>query len=356
VYCLGSDLLTFRTICRGRKAMGTTTRLSFKSNGTLALALVAGLSAPLLVGEVYLRHWLPPDVQEYWGGRPGHSDIYKPDPVLGVDYRSYADFSAANAVRLRELGALSSSRPTWLFFGNSFVQAQGMLGDTAQAALPERRMFYLQRNEILPLRIAQARLLLEAGLRPERIFFVLLPHDLWHIGKRPLDFIAVNRQGTITTRIRPPSRPWDLLVRHSRLAMVAWIRTGRAEGDPAFGRGAVAAAPSARIEADMLRLFGVLATLSQRFAVPVTLVVLPNREQVFGRSPFGFQTAMHELARRSGLDYYDARNPFLAADDKKSLFLPDWHLSARGNRLLLQDLLVHVESVNASAPRQARAP
>ena len=60
-------------------------------------------------------------------------------------------------------------------FGNSFVQAAGMLGDTAQAELPDRQIFYLKRNEPIYLRVAQFRLLLVNGLRPERAFFIVLP-------------------------------------------------------------------------------------------------------------------------------------------------------------------------------------
>jgi hypothetical protein len=62
-----------------------------------------------------------------------------------------------------------------LFFGNSFVQAEGMIAETMARLLPEMRIFALRENVLLPLRAAQARLLLEAGLRPERIFFVVPP-------------------------------------------------------------------------------------------------------------------------------------------------------------------------------------
>jgi hypothetical protein len=315
-----------------------------------ALGAAAALAAVLLLGEAYLRFWLPLDVRGYFGERSGASGIYRPDAVLGVDYRSWEDFRAENAARLNELGPLASATPTWLMLGNSFVQAPGMLAETARAALPERRIFYLGRNEILPLRVAQVRLLGQAGLRPERIFFVLLPNDLWQIGKRPLSFIAVNGDGAIATRMRRPAPPWDVAISRSLLASIAWIRAGRAEGDPAFRPAAVAGTPSLRLQDDLRRLLGELAAVSRRFALPVTVVVLPNREQVFGKAPFGFQNAVRDISRTAGLDFYDARGLFLDEPDKPSLFAPDWHFSARGNRLLLQGLLAHLERGATVAP------
>jgi hypothetical protein len=321
-----------------------------------ALGVAIALPLSLLLGEAYSRLRLPNDIRDYLGGDPSRTGIYKPDPVLGADYRSYEHFHAENAARLAALGGLASARPTWLFLGNSFVQAPDMLAATAQRAMPERRMFYLARNEELPLRVAQARLLLQAGLQPERIFFALVPHDLWQIGRRPLRFIAVNAHGAITTRLRTPEPPWDHLVTESRLAMIAWIRSGRADGDPGFVTRTVADTPSPRVQDDMMSLLRVLAEQSRTFAVPVTVVVIPNRGQILGRAGFGFQAAVRDLCRELGLDYYDAHRPLVEAADKQSLFLPDWHLSARGNALLLDGLLAHLQMTRADAagPPQAQ--
>jgi hypothetical protein len=333
---------------------GVATRVGGKAS--FALGCVAALIGLLVLGEAYLRVWQPRDVREYFGGDIGVRGIYRSDPVLGVAYQSYAGFAGENARRLAQLGPLASQRPTWLFFGNSFVQAPGMLADTAQAALPERRIFHLARNEILPLRVDQARLLLEAGLRPQRIFFALMPHELWMIGRRPLSFIQVNRQGVITTRIRLPDPPWDRLVSGSRLAAIAWIRLGRAHGDPSFRPRAVAETPSERVQADLRRLFAGLGETSRKFAVPVTLVLIPIREQILGRASFGFQDAVMPLCRQAGFDCYDARGPLMKAADKPSLFLPDWHFTARGNRLLLDGLLAHLDALAARAAAEGKSP
>lgn len=303
----------------------------------------------LLVGEVFARLSLPPDIRQHFGAGPAQAGIYKPDPELGVDYRSYEDFRADNAARLAALGALDAPTPTWLFFGNSFVQASGMLADTVRRAVPDRRIFDLRKNELLPLRAAQARQLLRAGLRPQRIFFALMPIDTLQIGKRPLSYLAVGDDGAIATRRRWPDPPWDLFVPESRLAAIAWIRSGRSDGDPGFNRYTVSDTPSARLQDDLLRILNHLAETSRQFGVPVTIVTLPSREQVFGRSGFGFQEALKELSRRVKLDYYDARAPLLEASDKRALFLPDWHFSAHGNALLSQGLLEHLHRLDSHA-------
>jgi hypothetical protein len=49
----------------------------------------------------------------------------------------------------------------------------------------------------------------------------------------------------------------------------------------------------------------------------------------------------------------DVRGPFLTADDKPGLFLPDKHFSERGNRLLLDAILDHL-SRSGETPRVTR--
>ena len=308
------------------------------------VGFAVALGAVLLIGEAYARLWPPRDVREHFGQGAPRSGIYRPDAQLGADYRSYDEFRSENAARLAALGPFASANPTWLFFGNSFAQAPGMMADTARRMRPDRRIFNLGRNVDLHVRAAQARQLLAAGLKPERIFFVLLPLDAVYVGRRPLSFIAVSPEGAITTRPRWPDPPWTAVVRDSRLAAIAWLRSGRADGDPGFDSRKVAAAPSARVRGDLARILAHLAETSRRYGVPVTIVVLPNREQIFGREGFGFQDAMRELSRDAGFDFYDARAPLVEVDDKRGLFLPDWHFNERGNTLVMQALLVHLRN------------
>ena len=296
------------------------------------------------LGEAYVRLSLPGDIRTRLGMGSAETGIYQPDPVLGATYRSYEDFAAQNAARLREHGPLDAPKPTWLFFGNSFVQANGMIAETAARLLPDKRIFALRQNILLPLRAAQARLLLEAGLRPERIFFVIISVDLLHIGQRPLAFIEVSPEGAIGTRLRWPDPPLGDLVTASQLATIAWIRSGRAEGDPGFSKRRIGT-PSPRVLDDLTSILEHLAETSRRFNVPATVMVLPDREQIFGQSPFVLQGSVKEIARRLNLDFYDARGPLLPVSDKRSLFLPDWHFTERGNDLLVKGLIGHVRAL-----------
>jgi hypothetical protein len=74
------------------------------------VGLCAAFATVLALGEGYARLRLPSDIGQQLGENPVHKGIYKPDPVLGVDYRSYEDFYAENIQRLSELGSLESYR------------------------------------------------------------------------------------------------------------------------------------------------------------------------------------------------------------------------------------------------------
>jgi len=328
---------------------GKTARLPFAAGLLLALAAV------LLIGEAFARLSLPKDIRQQFGQDPTQERIYKPDPELGADYRSFDDYRALNAFHLGRLGPLDQPKPTWLLFGNSFVQGPGHLADTAERMLPETRIFALKRFVDLPLRAAEARQLLSQGLRPQRIFFVMQPIDQLQIGKRPLSFIEVNTDGAITSRLRWPDQPWTYAVAGSRLATIAWIRSGRAAGDPSFDPRRVTETPSPRVQQDLLRIFRHLGETSRRFNVPVTVVTMPDRTQVLGRAGFGFQDTLAELTKSAGIDFHDARAPFVEAADKMSLYVPDWHFSERGNALLVQEL-VKAQAAKASTDKAPKAP
>jgi len=302
-------------------------------------SLIASLVAVLLIGEAVARIALPKDIRLAFGADPRQPPIYKPDPQIGVDFRSFEDFRRNVESSLAPLGPLDSPKRTWLMFGSSFVQGPGHLADTAQAALPDIRIFALRRQTELPLRAAEARLLLENGLRPERIFFVMFPIETLQIGRRPLSFIDVHPDGAMATRVRWPDAPWTEFVKNSRLATIAWIRSGRSAGDPSFDFSRVSGVPSPRVQADLSRIFDHLGETSRRFKVPVTVVAAPDRGQIFGQSGFGYQDTLAELSRRAGLDFLDVRKPFVEASDKRNLFVPDWHFNERGNKIFLQALL-----------------
>ena len=303
--------------------------------------LLVTLAAVLLIGEALARLALPKDIGAQLEPDARQPRIYRPDPQIGADFRSFEDFRKYNAPILDKLGPLDLKKPTWLLFGNSFVQGPGHLADTAERMLPDTRIFALRRFVELPLRAAEARQLLAHGLRPERIFFVVLPIDTVQIGKRPLSFIDVRPDGAFANRMRWPDRPWTSVVTGSRLATIAWIRSGRAAGDLSFDTRRVSDVPSLRVQDDLLRILNHLAETSRRYRVPVTVVALPDRNQVFGRTGFGFQDTLAQLSQRAGLDFLDARRPFVDAPDKLSLFVPDWHFTERGNALLVRELAAH---------------
>ena len=87
-------------------------------------------------------------------------------------------------------------------------------------------------------------------------------------------------------------------------------------------------------------------------------VALPDRAQTFGRVGFGFQETLQQLTRRAGIDFHDARRPFVEAADKMALFAPDWHLSPHGNALLVQELLDHAKARASQTPaaQPSKAP
>ncbi len=167
-----------RTQTRGRRRL---VRAALTACGTLLAAVLLGG-----FGELYLRFFPPPDYHAYLGEASPLRGPFAPDPGLGVAYRSWQAFCDDNPA-LQEympLGDSADPRPVWAFFGNSFVQASGMLADTARSHVADKCVFNLQRNEHLCVRLAQVRVLLEHGWQPERIFLVLMPLDVAPLGSR----------------------------------------------------------------------------------------------------------------------------------------------------------------------------
>ena len=319
----------------GDKVEKRRTRLRFVAG------LVIGFALSILLGELITRLRLPDDLQPFLGEVSSLTGVYRPDPDLGADYRSLDDFRAHYAARLKELEEPSRPQRVWAWFGNSFVQAPDMLGDMAQSAVPEVRMFYLRRNAQLPLHIAHIRLLLDSGLKPARIIFVLLPIDTAALGTQPLRTMAVNSRGAITYRLRPPQPPFDALIRSSRLAMLAWVRSGRHVGNPQFKPKHVTDFVAPELGDDLGTIFRILGATCRRHHVPVTVLLLPNREQVFGKAGYALQDFVRERCRVEGMDCFDLRDLFVQEKDKLSLFLPDWHFTTKANRIVLAALLGH---------------
>ncbi len=313
--------------------------------------LIAGFLSAILLGEFLSRISPPADLEPFLGENSSLAGVYRPDPELGVDYRSVADFRAENNGRLRQLGRPSLPRRTWLWFGNSFVQAPAMLGDTSQADRRDIRMFFLRKNVDLPLRVAQLKLLLDSEKNVERVIFVILPVDLIPIGRQPLSTIRVNRRGAITYEWRRSGSPLDRLISRSRLALLAWVRSGQHAGDPSFRKEQVSERLATSLKNDLGTLLHAAGDTCRRYNVHLTVVLLPNREQVLGQAHHALQDFVNEYCASERLDCFDARDIFAGVNDKTFLFIPDGHFNDRGNRLVLDALYAHCGEVATSTVR-----
>jgi hypothetical protein len=315
------------------------------------LGFVVGLTAVLAGGEAVLRLFPPSDLHRFLGESAPLDGPFRPDADFGVAYASPQAFEAEYGERLRMyrpwLGPDAPS-PSLAFFGNSFVQAPGMLADTARERLPEMCVVNLARNEELPVRLAGAIELLDAGLRPERIFVVLLPIDLGGLSRFPLSAYRVTSRGALTYAPRIPPGPLGCVVDNSRLVLMAWVRSARHQADPGFRPQALNGPPPAWAADDIQRMFSALARRAGAVSVPVTVVLIPNHEQITRGVPCGMQDALRPVLERAGVDVCDVRDAFLADADKPSLFIPDKHFSARGNAILLDAVLAHVRGLRVS--------
>jgi hypothetical protein len=316
----------------------------FVLGGVLAVLLLLGLA------EAFLRLSPPSDLHPFLGEASPLRGVYLADADFGVRYQSWDAFCSDNAERMRgylpfRTGA--SSRP-WAFFGNSFVQARGMLADTVRHDLPDRPVFNLGRNEPICVRFAQIRLLLENGLAPERIFVTLMPMDVAGLGEQPLATLHVTRHGAMTFEPRLPGGAAGAVVRHSRVAFTGWCRSGFQRGNPSFSGNYLQEKIDPLLLADLEHLFASLARVSRQHEVPLTVILIPTLQQVCRGASCGFQDTLVPMLRRQGLDVCDPRDAFRGQPEVASLFLPDKHFSPAGNRILLTALLDHLRSLEPS--------
>ena len=317
-----------------------------------AVGLVAGLMLPILAGEAYVRLQPPEDLEPYLGDQSPRSGTYRPDPRLRVDYRSIDEYVPREVPRLPDLKPLNTKEPTWLFFGNSFA---GNLSASVHEALPSHRiMHFREMKDEFHMRVAQARLLLDNGLRPDRMFFTLIPIEFARYAVRPLSWVYVNRQGAISFRFRMPVWPLDYLLNHSWLARIAWIRTKLHLANPTFRMSGIIDSVPQSVLDDFEVMFGVLGELSKKYGVPTTVILLPDRRQILGRSDFVLQTKISKLVTAAGLDVFDPRDAFLGHPDRRAIYIPDWHYSPIGDRVLLAALSRHLKQpIQMHPPRDS---
>jgi hypothetical protein len=323
-----------------------------KARSRFVIGVMIGLIIPLIFGEAYARLYPPAAIREYLGDDSPLRGIYRPDPVLGVGYRSIDDYRPLEAPPFAEIHPLNVPR-TWLFFGNSFARQMSV---TARNAMPSYRvLFFREAKDRLHLRIAEARLLLENGLRPERMIFTLIPREIAAYVQFPLSSVYINRNGALTYRPRLPPAPWDVVLSRSRLALTAWVGAGFHSHNPDFRFPLIFATVPPVVVDDFRRLFSTLGELSRRYDVPVTVVIFSDRRQILeSAAKFAPQNAVLDLGTETGLDVFDPRDLLLAYPDRRALYLPDGHYTPLGDELILAALRAHLEKLGKPEKQSAR--
>src|SRR5262249_57908637 len=94
----------------------------------------------------------------YCGEASPPTGIFVPDPDFGVAYSSWDAFCKDNTPRIQEYLPLedpAQGRKVWGMFGNSFIQAPGMLADVARVAVADHCTFNLGRNDHRCVRLAR---------------------------------------------------------------------------------------------------------------------------------------------------------------------------------------------------------
>ncbi len=302
------------------------------------------------LAELYLR-WQPPeDLHPYLGNESPLTGIYKSDEDFAVTYKDWESLRSENAQKFDEYKAVLLGKeklPVWAFFGNSFVHAPGMLADQLRANVDHHKIFNLGKNVPVLLRFAQMKLFLQHGLKPERMFLSFLPVDSLVIGSFPLKTVHVTNKGALTYRPTIPAGPAGYLVSPSRLGFTAWVRSGGHVGNWNYSRKHRHRKIDPVFLADLRTMFGNLSRIAREHKVPVTVILIPEHNQVVRGRGFGFQDDVAKVLREVGIDAFDPRQVFLAHANPGTLYLPDKHLSFEGNQILMRELLAHLNGFSS---------
>ena len=182
-----------------------------------------------------------------------------------------------------------------------------MLADAARSRVENRDVFNLGQNTPLPIRFAQVDLLLQLGLRPERIFFAIMPIDTLDIGRFPLDTMRVTSRGGLGYEPHLPARLAGRAIGLSRSALALWVRTNNHRGNPDYSPSDIHRTIEERLLEDLLHLFAALGGATNAAHVPVTILLIPDERQIVRGAPFGFQDTLIPHLARLGLDVFDPR-------------------------------------------------
>lgn len=312
-----------------------------RSSWIVAAGVIAGLALPLAFGEAFMRLRPPENVRQFLDGDPALHGAYRSDPVLRMTYRSPELYRPSEAPKLAAIPK-TSDKPTWAFFGVSFA---GGLSDTARHSMTTHRiLFFREINDRLNMRIQQAHMILDYGIKLDHLVFVLIPLEIARYTETPLSYFNVNRQGKIVYTLRRPPRPFNWLTDHSRIALLVWVRARRHNALPNFRLSTITENVPQTVQDDFRLMFGELGRLQREKGVPVTVVVLPDRRQVlYDNSNYALQKTFAALAKEAGIDLYDPVEMMRAQPDRWALFVPDWHYTELGYGLVLKGLADHIE-------------
>jgi len=312
-----------------------------RSTWLVVAGVAAGLVLPLALGEAFMHLRPPQNVRQFLDGDTSFKGPYKSDPVLRMNYRSPDLYEPAEAPKLAQIPK-TSEKPTWTFFGVSFALG---LSNTARATMPTHRiLFFREANDRLNMRIQQARMVFDYGIRSDRLIFVLIPLEIARYTETPLSYFNINREGKVVYSVRKPPRPFDWAVDNSRLALIGWVRARRHNYLPNFRLSTITENVPEIVEQDFRLMFGEIGKLSREKGVPATVVVLPDRRQVlYDGSNYRLQKSMAALAKEAGIDFYDPVELLRAQPDRWALYVPDWHYTAMGYELVLNGLKEHIE-------------
>lgn len=308
----------------------------------VAAGVVLGLLLPLALGEAFLRVRPPENIRQFLDGDPILMRHYRSDAVLRMNYRSPDSYRPTEAPPLAQIEK-SVSKPTWAVFGVSFGKG---ISETAREMMPSHRiLFFREANDRLNMRVQQARMILDYGIKVDRLIFVLIPQEIARYTETPLSFFNINADGAVVYDLRMPPKPFDALVKNSRLALIGWVRARRHNAIPNFRLSTITENVPDTVREDFRIMFGELGKLQREKGVPVTVVMLPDRRQVLNDgSSYLLQKTMKALASEAGIDIYDPVELLRAQPDRRALYIPDWHYTERGYGLVVDGLNAHFEN------------
>ena len=99
-------------------------------------------------------------------------------------------------------------------------------------------------------------------------------------------------------------------MRHSRLALAGWVRADLQHAVPFYRPAELTDRVHPLIRTELHGLLGRLRRVTARYDVPVTILLIPNYEQITRGAEYAFQDEAGRLATQLGLDVLDVRGPF----------------------------------------------